>query len=81
MQYDLLECFGKNFLSFLDFTRIYERKSGIFVSWSSLQAKTLTLLTMFEKINLICLAEFSQLQNIHVSDSQEQFDHGLYFLN
>ena len=25
------ECFGKNFLSFLDFTRNYKRKSGIFV--------------------------------------------------
>ena len=25
------ECFGKNYLSFLDFTRNYERASGIFV--------------------------------------------------
>ena len=25
------ECFGKNYLSFLDFTRNYKRTSGIFV--------------------------------------------------
>ena len=27
------ESFGKNYLSFLDFTRNYERTSGIFVPW------------------------------------------------
>ena len=29
------ECFGKNYLSFLDFTRNYERTSGTFVPWGS----------------------------------------------
>ena len=27
------ECFGKNYSSFLDFTRNYERTSGVFVPW------------------------------------------------
>ena len=27
------ECYGKNYLFFLDFTRNYERTSGIFVPW------------------------------------------------
>ena len=29
-----IECFGKNYSSFLDFTRTYEWTSGIFVLWA-----------------------------------------------
>ena len=31
------ECFGKNYSSFLDFTRNYKRTSGFFVPWIVLQ--------------------------------------------
>ena len=47
------ECFGKNCLSFLDFTRNYERKSGIFVPWSCQNATFLEILCHSSYIYLL----------------------------
>ena len=49
------ECFGKNYSSFLDFTRNYKRTSGIFVPWPQCNSSIIIIIVYFKNIEGIHL--------------------------